>query len=104
MLDHAIQVAMVAGFLGGCAGKLPPPDPRVGPVRLVHGGADPGVQKLLDTVYSGSFDVSGARALAREVLRAAPDSGPAHEAAAYLAGLADDPHESWFHFWKAAQD
>ena len=24
--------------------------------------------------------------------------------AAYLADLADDPHEAWLHFWKAAQD
>ena len=95
---------MAAVILGGCAGKLPPPDPRVGPVRLVHGAAAPGVDKLLDTVYARSFEVNQARALSREVLSAAPDSGAAHEVAGYLAVLADDPEEIWFQFWKAAQD
>ena len=95
---------MVVAMVGGCAGKLPPPDPRVGPVRLVHGAAAPAVDKLIDAVYARSFDVTQAQAQARDVLSAAPDSGAAHEVARYLAMLADDPHEIWFHFWKAAQD
>jgi tetratricopeptide (TPR) repeat protein len=89
----------------GCGGTLPAPAaPGAPPVRLVHGGGGPEVDRLLDVVYGGDFAPKDARALARAALAKYPDAGAAHEAAGYLATLADDPHETWLHFWKAAQD
>lgn len=89
----------------GCAG-IPrlPVDPRVGPVRLVHGGAGPEVDRLLERLYGRDMALSELRALTQATLAQYPQSGAAHEAAAYLADLDDDPHEAWLHFWKAAQD
>jgi transglutaminase-like putative cysteine protease/tetratricopeptide (TPR) repeat protein len=107
-----LRVLACVGFVSvlGCAGKLPPPglpapDPVGLPVRLVHGGrGGPAVARFVDAVYGPAFDVAAARELARAALAEAPGSSAAHEAAAYLAVLADDPHEAWLHFWKAAQD
>ncbi|HEX3694672.1 MAG TPA: transglutaminase domain-containing protein [Polyangia bacterium] len=80
------------------------PDPRVGPVRLVHGAHGPAVEKLLQAFYEHSFAPAEIRALTQAALAESPTSGAAHEVAAYLASLADDPHEAWLHFWLAAQD
>ena len=111
-VSHGTMGRMRAATLGllitlaiGCAGiPRPPADPRVGPVRLVRGGGGPEVDRLLDALYSRETPLSDLRALAQAALAQYPQSGAAHEAAAYLANLADDPHEAWFHFWKAAQD
>jgi tetratricopeptide (TPR) repeat protein len=73
-------------------------------VRLVRGGGGSEVEQLLDALYEQERALPDLRALTQSTLAHFPRSGPAHEAAAYLATLADDPHEAWLHFWKAAQD
>ena len=89
----------------GCGGRPPrPPELRSQPVRLVHGGGGPEVDRVLDVLYGGDFVPEKARELARLTLERYPDAAAAHEAAGYLATLADDPHLTWLHFWKAAQD
>jgi len=89
----------------GCAGiPKPPTDLRVGSVQLVKGGGGPEVDRLLEGLYERDLALPELHALAQTALAKSPQSGLAHEAAAYLANLADDPHEAWFHFWKAAQD
>ena len=89
----------------GCA-AIPhlPADPRVGPVRLSHGVAGPEVDRLVEGLYERELPLPDLRALAQAALARSPQAGAAHEVAAYLATLADDPHEAWFHFWQAAQD
>jgi tetratricopeptide (TPR) repeat protein len=103
-MRHAIFGFAIA-LLIGCAG-IPrvPPDRRVGPVRLVHGVGGPEVDRLLDGLYQGNRPLPELRGLAQTALAQSPQSGAAHEAAGYLATLADDPHEAWLHFWQAAQD
>jgi tetratricopeptide (TPR) repeat protein len=89
----------------GCASvPRPPADPRVGKVRLVQGGGGPEVDRLLEGLYERDVALPELRGLVQAALDRSPHSGPAHEVAAYLADLADDPHEAWLHFWKAAQD
>ena len=98
-------LALTITLVFGCAGiPRPPADPRVGPVRLVHGGGGPEVDRLLERLYGREFALPDLRALAQAAVARSPQSGVAHEAAAYLATLADDPHEAWLHFWQAAQD
>jgi hypothetical protein len=96
---------LILAHVVGCAG-LPrsPADLRVGAVQLVKGGGGREVDRLLEGLYDRDLAFSELRALAQTALAKSPQSGPAHEAAAYLGDLADDPHEAWFHFWKAAQD
>ena len=98
-------LSLVVLSAAGCAGRLDVPlDARTSTVRLVHGETGPEIAQLLETVYQTAFDPVAARAQAANVLKLYPHSGAAHEVAGYLAQLADEPHESWFHFWSAAQD
>ena len=101
-------VAIVASNVMACGGALPavgpPVDARVAPVRLVHGGSGPEVDRALASLYGRAFAVADTRALAATALARHPDAGAAHEVVAYLATLADDPDEAWRQFWQAAQD
>ena len=88
-----------------CGARLPEPQHPPGPsIRLIHGGGGTEIDRLLDVLYEKDFSPREARALAHTALDKYPDAAAAHEAAGYLATLADDPHEVWLHFWKAAQD
>jgi tetratricopeptide (TPR) repeat protein len=90
----------------GCTGHWlsVPRDPRAAAVALVHGGKDPEIDRLVASVYGHALAPARARAEAEQVLAKYPSSGAAHEVAGYLAQLADEPHEAWLHFWRAAQD
>ena len=102
---RATCLSLIVFGVAGCGATFHPvPDPRVGPVRLVHGGHAPAVDRLLEAFYQHAFAPAELRALTTAALAASPSSGPAHEVAAYLATLADNAHEAWLHFWLAAQD
>ena len=60
------RLALTITLVLGCAGiPRPPADPRVGPVRLVHGGGGPEVDRLLERLYGREFALPDLRALAQ---------------------------------------
>lgn len=107
MLARRCTVLVGLVFVVGCVSvpRVAPPAPAPPPS---YGGSSPpsspDVDALEEAIYAGSLTLGDAEARAREVLARHPDSGGAHEVAAYLAHLRGDEDASWIHFMRAAAD
>jgi tetratricopeptide (TPR) repeat protein/transglutaminase-like putative cysteine protease len=80
------------------------PIPRVSTPPLVHAGAAPEIDALLEAFYGDGLAPEEALARAEGLLRQHPDSSRAHEVAAWASLLLGDADATWRHFAAAAAD